>query len=377
MLMGRAPNLFAQGVISALEEEISALVQTAKPAVVTIIALKKGAESKSIFDLFGERREAGKELKVGTGLIISSDGFLLTKDSIVRAAGQVDVALDNGASHRVEWMARDSLRGIALLKISAPNLQPARFSMTDALRAGSWVTVIGNALGMPHAVSIGLVSAIQPDGLVQISANVDPGSNGSPVFDAHAHAVGMVMGRVSFEAEEPSASKFFSNTALVHPFADLLPFVRAAVEQYYTEHGWIGVTVVTDASSPGRPRILKLNENGPGHKCGLQVGDTITHFDGKDVDSPSALGALVNQARPGEIVPVKVNRLEQDLTLEVRIAAKSPVALAELNFETSASRATMQVAPANPWKASEPQLRLQRRIDALEKKVKALQSYYK
>lgn len=370
--------LRAQSVISALEEELSALVQTAKPAVVTVLATKKSAENKGLFDIFSERKEAERELKVGTGLIISSDGFLLTKESILRDAGYVDVALVNDASHRVEWMQQDSASGIALLKISATNLQPARFSMKESLRAGSWVTVIGNSLGVPHAVSIGVVSAIQPDGLVQISANVDPGSNGSPIFDAHAHAVGLVMGRVGLELAAPNANKFFSNTALILPFEDVLSFVRAALVRYYAEHGWIGVTVVNNPAGQSRPRILQLTENGPGHKAGLQVGDTITHFDGQEVDSPSTLGKLVNQVRPNDVVAIKVLRGEQELILDVRIAAKTATALIELNL---IERVTKDLPPQNFWKTpaprNEPQLLLERRLNALEKEIQDLRNAYK
>lgn len=377
-LMMSVSPLPAQSVISALEEEINTLVQTAKPSVVTVLATKVGAGNKGLFDIFSERKEAERELKVGTGLLISSDGFLLTKESIIREAGYVDVALVNDASHRVEWMQQDSASGLALLKIPATNLQPARFSMKESLRAGSWVTVIGNSLGVPHAVSIGVVSAIQPDGLVQISANVDPGSNGSPIFDAHAHAVGLVMGRVGLELATPNANKFFSNTALILPFEDVLPVVRAALVRYYDEHGWIGVTVVNNPSSQSRPRVLQLSENGPGHKAGLQVGDTITHFDGKEVDSPSTLGKLVNQVRPNDVVAIKVLRGEQELILDVRIAAKTPTALIELNL---IERVTKDLPPQNFWRTpaprNEPQLLLERRLNALEKEIQDLRNAYK
>ncbi len=371
-------NLAAQSLLTAFESEIATLVQTAQPSVVTVLAQKKGSENQGLFNLFGERSALENELTVGTGLIISSDGFLLTKDSIIRNAGTIEVALDNSTSHQVEWMARDSTRGIALLKISAGNLRPVRFNMADALQAGSLVTVIGNALGMPHAVSVGFVSAIQPDGLIQISANVDPGSNGSPVFDAHAHAIGIVLGRVGMDARGINANAYFSNTALVHPFADLLPFVRASLEQYYAQRGWIGVTVIMDATAPGHPRILRLNENGPGHRSGLQVGDTITHFDGKEVDAPNTLGLYVNQIKPGSTVPVKVKRLTQELTLEVRLAARTPIALQELNLASPSNSGVTQDHVPEPRKTNAPSPEvLQSRIDRLEKQVQALQNSFK
>ena len=369
LLLGVTTDGRAQGLLTAFESEIGALIQAAQPSVVTVLAKKEGAENKSLFNFFSERAAAENEFSVGTGLIISSDGFLLTKDSIIRNSASVDVALDNHTSYRVEWMARDSTRGIALLKVSAQNLRPARFSMADALHAGSLVTVIGNALGVPHAVSIGFVGAIQPDGLLQISANVDPGSNGSPVFDAHAHAVGIVMGRVGFEALGASANSYFSNTALVHPFVDLLPFLRASIEQYYAQHGWIGITVIMDATSSGHPRILRLVENGPGHKSGLQVGDTITHFNGQKVDSPRTLGLYVNQVKPETRVPIKVRRLTQELTFEIHIAAKVRVALQELDHTASTRPEFPRELTPQPWKISPPSPESpQNRSNQLEKR---------
>lgn len=371
-------RLAAQSVLTAFEAEIATLVQTAQPSVVTVLAHKKGVESKSLFNLFSERSAPENELTVGTGLIISSDGFLLTKDSIIRNAGTIEVALDNSTSHEVEWMARDSTRGIALLKIAVGNLRPVHFSMADALHAGSLVTVIGNALGTPHAVSVGFVSAIQPDGLIQISANVDPGSNGSPVFDAHAHAIGIVLGRIGMNAQGTNANAYFSNIALVHPFTDLIPFVRASLEQYYAQRGWIGMTVIMDGTSLGHPRILRLNENGPGHQSGLQVGDTITHFDGKEIDSPSTLGLYVNQIKPGNTVPIKVKRLLQEITFEVRLAARTPIALQELNLIAPTNPAFSQEHVPQPWKANSPSPEvLQSRIDRLEKQIQALQNSFK
>lgn len=368
-VLGVTTNLRAQELLTAFESEIAALIQTAQPSVVTVLAKKEGAENKSLFNFFNEGTAAENEFTVGTGLIISSDGFLLTKDSIIRNAASIDVALDNNTSYRVEWIARDSTRGIAVLKVAALNLRPARFSMTDALRAGSLVTVIGNALGVPHAVSIGFVGAIQSDGLVQISANVDPGSNGSPVFDAHAHAIGIVMGRVGFDAFGAGANSYFSNTALVHPFVDLLPFLRTVIEQYYAQHGWIGITVIMDATSSGHPRILRLVENGPGHKSGLQVGDTITHFNGQKVDSPRTLGLYVNQVKPETSVPIKVRRLTQELTFEIRIASRVRVALQELDFTASTRSELPRELTPQPSKIPPPSPDSpQNRINQLEKR---------
>ncbi len=357
------------------------MVKLAKPTVVTVINITKAAAGKpggGLFEFFRDRQTAENKVKVGTGLIISSDGFIVTKESVIRNAERIELSLDDGSLYPAEWVMQDSARGIALLKILGHGLPNATIGMKNDISAGSWITVIGNSLGVPHAVSVGVISAVQPDGMMQISANVDPGSNGSPVFNVKAEAIGIVAGRISVTEKENEHEHYFGSTALVYSLAELMPFIQDAIRSYYSKVGWIGVTVLADSSSGGHPRVLNLHEQGPGHQAGLQVGDVITHFNDYPVTSSNRLRELVMEVQPGQEAPVKVLRVHQELVLRVRVSQKTPIALQELAAHTEIESAFMAPPPTSLPKG-EPgtdSLWLQRRLDALEKEIRTLQYYY-
>ena len=370
----------AQSVLTALEQEIASLIRQARPSVVTVLTVMESRESGGgLFRLFGARKEAKREVKVGTGLILSSDGFVLTKESVVRDASRVEISLDDGSLYAAELVAQDSAHGVALLKIQASDLKPARIGSDESLHAGSWIAVIGNALGVPQAVSVGVVSAMQSDRRIQISATVDPGSNGSPVFDTQADAIGMVIGRIGLEPEA-SSSSFLGNTVLVQSLDELLPFVRTAIASYYAEHGWIGIKVIMEADKDDgqpQPRILQVMEASPAWQAGLQEGDILLEFAGKRVSSPAALGELVSAAKPGQEVRVKIKRLEQEHAFNVRIGRRAAVALGELISHREEQIAPAESLPGMFFKKETPRFEpgsLEHRLEVLERELKMLQN---
>ncbi len=377
MLLVQANAAHSQGLLSAMEREVADIVKSVKPSVVTVRAVKAPASGSAsgLLGLFGDRRSREQEIIVGSGLLVSSDGFVLTKGTVVRNADRIEVDIADDATYPAELLTADSASGPAVLKIHVNGLRPARIGIASDLVAGSWVTVIGNALGVPQAVSVGVVSAIPSEGSMQISANVDPGSNGSPVFDTKGHAVGMIAGRVGIEQNEIQNGGLFTNTALAYSLSEFLPFVRSVAEEYYKSHGWLGVTVVADGKD-AEPRILTVVEDGPAHKAGLQVGDIIKKFGAHTVNSHTLLSELVCQTKPDEEVVVVVSRLDQEISMNVRISPKIPLALAELKTWGTTSPPDInqiqlqqeKIAPESKW--------LHHRINALEKELRVLKSLY-
>lgn len=375
---GAIADLQAQSLLNAIEKEIEAIVVKARPAVVTVTAINNVHEGKGLLGMFGGGKSEIPKRMVGSGLVVSSDGFILTKESIVRKANRIEVTLNDGSFYDADLIEVENKMGVALLKIGASRLEYVEIGGTDELHSGSWVTVIGNAVGVPQAVSVGVVSAVQTNGIIQITAQVDPGSNGSPVFGTSARAVGIVAGRMSLGLQDQPSESIFSQAVSVYALAPLLPFMRESVRKYYDSQGWIGVTLLADTSAQGRPRVLSLVENGPAARAGLQVGDVITSIANQTVDSLSQLGRLVAQARPDEKVSIGIDRDGTDLTLEVRVAKREAVALAELKLLEEPAEWKPQ-----PWRkmaapapaASDPAA-MHRRLDALEQEIKALRSMY-
>jgi S1-C subfamily serine protease len=368
-------NVAAQSLLTALEQEMRHLVQDAKPSVVTILAATaKTKKEGGLFGLFRGRESETSEVKVGSGLIVSSDGFIVTKRSVVREAGQIEVTLIDGQLLRAELVAVDSLSEVAVLKISGERLKPARLGAAESTQAGSWVTVIGNALGMSQAVSVGVVSAMHENGVIQISANVDPGSNGSPVFSAEGKAIGIVSGRMGLDPSDAIPENFFSCTALVYPLASLLPRLREIIRGYYETRGWLGVRVVADSRDQRLPKVLSLVKDGPAERVGIQVGDVITHFAGQSIAAFTKLPEMVAAGRPGANENLRVVRGDSVINFNVQIGQQPPLALAELQTPPEAAPEPDNGMPSIQAKFKLENLLIHQRIQVLEKELQQLRS---
>lgn len=371
-----AHNIRAQNLLATLEHEMRRLVRDAKPAVVTIMATTQSEESADggLFGLFRGKESEPPEVKVGSGLIISSDGFVVTKVSVVRGAGQIETTLADGQIIPAEMVELDSVSGIAVLKMAGENFTPAQIGSAESVQAGSWITVIGNVLGMPQAVSVGVVSAVHANSVIQISANVDPGSNGSPVFNARGQAVGIVSGRMGIGPNNVKPENYFSCTSLVYPLALYLPRLREIVQHYYETRGWLGVRVMTDAKDRLHLRVLSLVKDGPAERAGLQIGDVITHFTEKPVDTSTNLPALVAACKPGTHETLTVMRGDSMVHCTVPIGQLRPVALHELQAAPSEGGDEQgEVEGELPAPSEQKQiesLQINQRIQALEKELK-------
>lgn len=374
------PSARAQNLLTSLEREMRQLVETARPSVVTILATTMGEkpEGGGLLGLFRAKDNSAAEMKVGSGLIVSSDGFVVTKESVVRGARQIETALADGQQARAEVVALDSTSGVAVLKMSGDKFTPSPIGSAESVEAGSWVTVIGNALGMPQAVSMGVVGAIHNDGTIQISANVDPGSNGSPLFNAQGHAVGIVSGRMGLGPNSLIPENYFSCTALVFPLASYLPRLREIIQNYYENRGWLGIRVMAEPRERRHLRVLSLVKNSPAERSGLQVGDVIVAFAGKPVDATTNLPSLVGACKPGSNQPLKVLRGDNEISFDVQLGQAIPRALNELHTVTtellSAADARNGKAPATLELQRLETFQLQQRILNLERELKYLRS---
>ncbi len=314
----------AQSVLSLIEKEITALVSNACPSVVTVSAHTTQSTAKKpdegIFPFWSSEETAGStsEIRIGSGLIISPDGFILTRYSVIENAQKVFVTIVGNHKLKAEVVGSDSAAMIALLRVTETTLTAARLGRAESVLPGAWAIVIGNSMGMAHAVSVGSVNGMHEDGMMQISANVDPGHSGSPVFNSAGEAIGLIAAVVNYEPEgEFSSGSYFGHSTLVWPMSFLLPRARKLIDDYYAEHGWLGVTV-NRVGKKGQHgvKVVQLDESGPGQKAGIRLDDIITHVDGKQLKSISDLRMLVLKHKPGD--QVEVGLLRQDATVKIR-----------------------------------------------------------
>jgi serine protease Do len=280
---------------------------------------------------------ADKRRSLGSGFLVSEDGYLLTNYHVVEKAEAIRVKLSGppGAEAETEYAARvigkDPLTDLALLKIELKRKIPAvRFGDSDALEVGDWVVAIGNPFGLSHTVTAGIVSAkgrvlgTGPyEDFIQTDAAINMGNSGGPLFNLRGEVVGINTALVS--GGQGIGFAIPSNQA-----KEVLADLRRQGEVVW---GWIGARlqkVIPEPAAQGKlpaPRgvgISSVHHESPAARAGLREGDVVVAFDGRPVREPSELLRLVARTAVGKTVPVRIYRDGRPLTIPVTVARRPP-----------------------------------------------------
>ena len=287
----------------------------------------------------------------GTGFIIDPSGLILTNNHVVDGAEAIRVSLYGG--ERLDLFAakvvgHDSLTDTALLQLTEmprQPLSPIRFGDSEQMQPGDWVMAIGNPFTLGHSVSVGVISALgRPFGgipgreqnMLQTDAAINPGNSGGPLLNVRGEVVGM---NTAIYTDQRSANIGIGFATPINAIRDLLPQLRNGK----VIRGVIGVEVSKDhltletAKAFGLPNtngavINKVNPNGPADKGGLEPGDVVVEFAGKQVKDSDSLVAMVVNTKPGTSVPLVIYRNNQRKTINVVID--------ELDLDAEQSRVT-------------------------------------
>jgi len=273
-----------------------------------------------------------KQRSLGSGFIISSDGYIFTNNHVVEKADKIRVKLSTGKEYDAEVKGRDSNTDIALIKIKADRALPvASLGNSDKLRVGEWVFAIGNPFGLDHTVTAGIISAkgrmigAGPyDNFLQTDASINPGNSGGPLFNMAGEVVGI-------------------NTAIVAQgqgigFAIPINMAKEIMEDLKSKgrvtRGWLGITV-QDISEEISATLKLKNQQGalvsqvlegePGDKAGMKPGDIITGIDGKAVNNTKDLLKTVAGLNVGKKVRIRTLREGKELSLATTIGERKDV----------------------------------------------------
>lgn len=275
----------------------------------------------------------------GSGFIVSPDGLVLTNAHVVQNAQEVTVRLTDRREFRAKVLGIDARTDIAVLRIDATGLPAVRFGDPAQLQVGEWVLAIGSPFGFENTVTAGIVSAkgrsLPGDGsvpFIQTDAAVNPGNSGGPLFNTRGEVVGI--NSLIF-----SGSGGYQGLSFAIPI-DVAQRVQAQiVKSGRATHALLGVTVQEVnqglAQSFGLARvggalIVAVAPNSPAAQAGLQAGDVVLRYNGRQIDRSAELSALVAQSAPGERVVLEVWRggaareLSATLVEAPRVAAARP-----------------------------------------------------
>lgn len=265
----------------------------------------------------------------GSGFIISEDGYIVTNAHVVNDAEDILVALQDRREYRAELIGLDKPSDIALLKVNAENLPVTRLGDSDDVQVGQWVLAIGSPFGFEYSATQGIVSAVARNlpadtyvPFIQTDVAVNPGNSGGPLFNTDGEVVGV-------NSQIYSRSGGYQGLSFAIPINVAKNIVSQLKAKGYASRGWLGV-MIQDVSldlaesfgldKPTGALIAGVTDDSPADKAGLEQGDIIVDFNGKEVTGSSKLPPMVGSVIVGETVPLTVLRNEKEVVIDVTIA---------------------------------------------------------
>jgi serine protease DegQ len=283
---------------------------------------------------FGDRLDERprQASNLGSGVIVSTNGFILTNHHVIEAAEEIQVALADGRILPAHVIGTDPETDLAVLKISANDLPAITFAQSDTLRIGDWVLAVGNPFGVGQTVTAGIVSALGRthlgintfENFIQTDAAINPGNSGGALVDAAGHLVGV-------------NSAIYSRTGGSQGIGFAIPvsIARQVMEQIIKEggvvRGWVGIEVqdltpeLAESFNLAKVEgalIAGVLKGGPADLGGVRPGDVLLAVDGKPVTDSSSLLNLIAALRPGDEARLTVARKQQSLELQVQVGRR-------------------------------------------------------
>src|SRR5216110_878434 len=336
--LASSPNVDPKQVASleALNRERRALVTAVVPSVVAVKTTKKIAiERQNQLDPFGfffrrprgfqsPNDEALVQNSLGSGVIVTNEGHIITNNHVVDQVDEIDVQLSDGRTEKARLVGADDQVDLAVLKIDNPGTKPLKLADSDTVQAGDFVLAIGNPFGFDETVTDGIISSkMRPNrtdafgDLLQTNAAINPGNSGGPLINLRGEVIGI-------------------NTAIISPsggsqgigFAIPSNTVRTALESLLKQgriiRGYLGIQ--TRALQPGQTSsdtdgvtVADVMPGSPAAQAGVQPGDVIRKFNGRDVKNINALRSMVAQTELNKDVELEIVRTGKSLSVTTQI----------------------------------------------------------
>src|SRR5215510_15019699 len=331
--LGLFAPVFGQQAQQIRKSEATDPTQTASPSGI----------SRTFVDAAKRIKPAVVHIKVGTrgatgsGVIVSSDGYILTNNHVASAANELSVKLADGRELRARRIGVDPRTDLALIKVEAQDLPYAKLGDSSKLEQGEWVIAIGSPFGLEQTMTAGIVSAIGRkfngpyDNYIQTDASINPGNSGGALVNMNGEVIGIntsILSKgggsegVGFAIPSNLARSVkdqLLGNAGVYAGANARPNAGANAP---VSRGYLGVSVQDQQTAEGGAVVAELTNGSPASAAGLRGGDVIVEFDGKPVGSSQQLAEIIASTPVGRTVKLKFVRNGQAQTASVTLAER-------------------------------------------------------
>lgn len=317
----------------------------------------------------GDMPQEHETKSLGSGFIISDDGYILTNNHVVKDAEEIIVRLEDRRELKAEVIGTDEQSDIALVKINADHLPVAKIGKSRDLKVGEWVLAIGSPFGFERSATAGIVSATGRAlprenyvPFIQTDVAINPGNSGGPLFNLDGEVVGV-------NSQIYSRTGGYMGLSFSIPIEVAMDVAGQLKEHGKVSRGWLGVLIqdVTldlaqsfGMSKPQGALVAKVLPDSPAAKADFQVGDIVVAFNGHDIERSSSLPPVVGGTPVGKKVPVKVVRNGRTQTLWVTLGElpeeDQTVARAEENPAVADNRLNVNVADLTAQQRKELEL---------------------
>ena len=320
--------------ILSTQRAFSNVSKKVTPSVVNISTVSRKKivqpffEANPLFEDFFGAPQTRRDKSLGSGFLISKDGYIVTNDHVVRDAESIQVKLSNDKVYDAKVIGGDQKTDIAVIKINAADLPYVVLGDSDKLEVGQWAIAIGNPFGLDRTLTVGVISATGRSNMgietyenfIQTDASINPGNSGGPLLNVYGEVVGI-------------------NTAIVAagqgigfaiPINMAKPVFSQLIQKGNVSRGYMGVTIqpVTEelAQSFGLKQakgalVNDVIKGGPAYRAGIRQGDVITALNGKEVKDPSHLQRQVAEAGIGKVAKISIIRDGKALELGITLAS--------------------------------------------------------
>lgn len=339
--------------------EIASAISPSVVNISTTKVMKREAHpflDDPFFDFFTPFRDfrmpkKWKEQSLGSGVVVSSDGYIITNNHVVEQADEIRVTLFDKRSFKAKVIGSDSKTDVAIVKIGADNLPAIQWGDSDKLQVGEFVLAVGNPYGLSHTVTMGIISAVgranvgiaDYEDFIQTDAAINPGNSGGPLVNTKGELIGI-------NTAIFSRSGGYQGIGFAVPSNMAKLVMDQLVEKGKVTRGWLGVTIQELTPELSQKFGLKnskgalvgdVAKGSPAEKAGIKRGDIILEFNGKTVKDVGNLRNLVAQSKAGSEVSITLLRGDKEFNLKITIA-ELPREISESSPDTIPDDSTVE-----------------------------------
>jgi len=294
-----------------LEREFKPLILSSQKYAVSVVSRIPG-------------NSASTTGNVGSGFIVDSDGIVITLKSVIQdyQRSKISVRLNSGESLGSQILG--IYDDFAILKVEPFNFENPKFAQINSESTGNWVFVLRNPLGLYRSVSMAFVNATYENGIIRISAKIEPGIFGAPVFNSQGQVVGLLAAKIKLNSIEQGDEIPLEDEGVVIPMGQLFPRIKQIVDQTTSNESWVGLTVSGyPIKNKNTYKITNIFPDSPAEAAGIKLGDEIVAFKGEPISNLEKVKKIIREMNPNDIFGISIKRKNETFNAKIQVGTRT------------------------------------------------------